>query len=475
MRKQKMKELQDVAVTGYAAEGKALARVDGKVIFIEGAVPGDRADLLLVKNKKDWAEARVLRFREYSADRVQPFCEHFGICGGCKWQMLPYERQLQYKEEEVKQQLGRIGKVALPEIQPILGGKDTVAYRNKLEFTFANKRYATYEELREMDVLSPEEKASRLGQSALGFHVPRIFDKVIDIRTCHLMEDRNNTIRNFVRDYALEKGHTFYDIKAHVGWLRNLILRSCTTGELMVNLCIGHEDIPATKALLDALLQTFPFITSLYYTVNVKWNDSLYDLEPVLYAGQAWVTEKLGDLQFRIGPKSFFQTNTGQGRVLYEVVKEYAELTGRETVYDLYCGTGSIGIYVSDGAARVIGVETVAEAVADAEENAAINGINHAAFFAGDVIDVCTDEFFAEHGRPDVIITDPPRIGMHEKLVRKILDIAAPLVVYVSCNPATQARDLALLDEKYAVTKVQPVDMFPHTHHIENVVQLKLK
>jgi 23S rRNA (uracil1939-C5)-methyltransferase len=474
MRKQKLKELNDVAVTGYAAEGKALARVDGKVIFIEGAVPGDRADLVLVKSKKDWAEARVLRFREYSVDRIQPFCEHFGICGGCKWQMLPYPLQLAYKEEEVRQQLGRIGKVVLPEIEPIMGAKDTVAYRNKLEFTFSNKRYATFEELRAMDGLSPQEKAGKLGP-AVGFHVPRIFDKVIDINTCHLMEDRANGILNFIRTHAFEKGLSFYDIRAHVGWLRNLILRSCTTGELMVNLCIGYDDMPATRAILDALLQAFPSITSLYYTVNTKWNDSLYDLEPTLYAGQAWVTEELGDLKFRIGPKSFFQTNTRQGLALYEVVKEYAELKGTETVYDLYCGTGSIGLFLNKGAAKVVGVETVAEAVADATQNAAINGIGHADFFAGDVIEVCTDGFFNTHGRPDVIITDPPRAGMHEKLVRKILDMSAPLVVYVSCNPATQARDLSLLDEKYAVTRIQPVDMFPHTHHIENVVQLKLK
>ena len=464
----------DVTVTGYAAEGKALARVDGKVIFIEGAVPGDRVDLLLTKSKKDWAEGKVLRFRELSADRVQPFCEHFGLCGGCKWQMLPYELQLKYKEEEVKQQLGRIGKVSLPPMQPILGAKETTAYRNKLEFTFSNKRYVTHEDLKTLDQLTPEAHAALTGP-AVGFHVPKIFDKVIDINTCHLMEDRANGIRNFIRAYALEHGLSFYDIRAHVGWLRNLILRSCTTGELMVNLCISHEDQTVRENLLNALLAAFPSITSLYYTINPKWNDSLYDLEPVLYKGEAWVTEKLGELSFRIGPKSFFQTNSRQGRALYEVVKDFADLQGTETVYDLYCGTGSIGLFVSDKAAKVIGVETVAEAVADAKENAALNGITHADFFAGDVIDVCTDAFFAEHGRPDVIITDPPRAGMHEKLVRKILEIGAPVVVYVSCNPATQARDLALLDERYAVTRLQPVDMFPHTHHIENVALLKLK
>lgn len=464
----------DVAVTGYAAEGKALARVDGKVIFIEGAVPGDQVDLLLTKNKKDWAEGKVLRFKEYSTDRVEPFCEHFGLCGGCKWQMLPYELQLKYKEEEVKQQLGRIGKVALPPVQPILGAKDTTAYRNKLEFTFSNKRYVTHEDLKKLDQMSEEERAALTG-AAVGFHVPRIFDKVIDINTCHLMEDRANGIRNFIRAHALEHGLSFYDIRAHVGWLRNLILRSCTTGELMVNLCIGHEDKAARETLLQALLKNFPSITSLYYTINTKWNDSLYDLEPTLYYGQPWVTEKLGELSFRIGPKSFFQTNTRQGHALYDVVKDFAGLQGTETVYDLYCGTGSIGLFVSDKAAKVVGVETVAEAVEDAKENAAINGITHAEFFAGDVINVCTDEFFAQHGRPDVIITDPPRAGMHEKLVRKILEIGAPKVVYVSCNPATQARDLALLDERYEVKRLQPVDMFPHTHHIENVALLTTK
>jgi 23S rRNA (uracil1939-C5)-methyltransferase len=359
-------------------------------------------------------------------------------------------------------------------MQPILGAKETTANRNKLEFTFSNKRYVTHEDLKKLDQASPEEHAALTGP-AVGFHVPKIFDKVIDIRTCHLMEDRANGIRNFVRAHALEQGLSFYDIRAHVGWLRNLILRSCTTGELMVNLCIGHEDVAAREALLEALLEAFPSITSLYYTINPKWNDSLYDLEPTLYNGQAWVTEKLGDLSFRIGPKSFFQTNSRQGLVLYEIVKEFADLQGTETVYDLYCGTGSIGLFLSGKAGKVIGVETVAEAVADAKENAALNGITHADFFAGDVIDICSDAFFAEHGRPDIIITDPPRVGMHEKLVRKILDIGAPRVVYVSCNPATQARDLALLDERYAVERIQPVDMFPHTHHIENVALLTLK
>ncbi len=474
MRKQKLKELHGVEVTGYAAEGKALAKVDGKVIFIEGAVPGDRADLLLLKNKKDWAEARVLRFLELSRDRVDPFCEHFGICGGCKWQMLPYELQLKYKEEEVRQQLGRIGKINLPKIDPILGAGDIREYRNKLEFTFSSKRYLTHDELRSMDGMGAEEKAECIGP-AVGFHVPRIFDKVVDVRTCHLMEDRANGIRNFIREFALQKGHTFHDIRSHEGWLRNLLLRSCTTGELMVNLCIGYRDEGKTREMLDALKVAFPEITSLYFTVNTKWNDSMHDLQPELYSGKAYVTEKLGDLKFRIGPKSFFQTNTHQGYALYQVVKDYAELTGKEIVYDLYCGTGSIGLFVSQSAAKVIGVETIREAVEDAKENADINAIGHASFFSGDVIDVCTDAFFLDHGRPDVIITDPPRAGMHEKLVRKILDMESPLVVYVSCNPATQARDLALLDEKYAVTRVQPVDMFPHTHHIENVVQLKLK
>jgi 23S rRNA (uracil1939-C5)-methyltransferase len=468
--------LQQVPVQDYAAEGKALSKIAGKVIFIEGAVPGDIVDVQLSKNKKEWAEGKAIHFHNLSADRVTPFCQHFGVCGGCKWQMLPYEKQLQYKQNEVEQNLRRIGKVHLPEIQPILGCSETARYRNKLEFTFSNRRYLLPEEIAATDAVIDQE-------NALGFHVPRLFDKVIDITTCHLMQEPVNAIKNTIRGYARTHNYSFYDIRFHQGWLRTLIIRIATTGEVMVNVCFGYDDEKERTLLFDHLLQQVPAITTLLYTINPKKNDTIYDLQPQTYYGKGYIIEKLctgsgegeKELEFKIGPKSFFQTNTRQGERLYQVTRDMAELTGNEIVYDLYCGTGSIGLFVSNKAKKIIGVETVHEAVVDACENAALNHIEHAQFFSGDVIDICTSEFFQQHGRPDVIITDPPRAGMHEKLVRKILETEAPLVVYVSCNPATQARDLNLLDEKYEVTRVQPVDMFPHTHHIENVVQLKLR
>ncbi|MFM6926717.1 MAG: 23S rRNA (uracil(1939)-C(5))-methyltransferase RlmD [Ferruginibacter sp.] len=459
--------LEDLLVTDYAAEGKALAKLDGKVIFISGAVPGDVADVLLVKNKKDWAEGRVLKIKQFSEERVQPFCRHFGICGGCKWQMLPYAKQLQYKQQEVEQNLSRIGKVDLPEILPIAGADDTVHYRNKLEFTFSNKRYLTDDEIGQTDITAQ--------QNALGFHVPRIFDKVINIEECFLMDDVNNRIRNTIRLFALENDFTFYDIRQHTGWLRNIIIRLCTTGELMVNICLNYDEEADRKKLFDHLLKQVPEITTLLYTINPKWNDSIYDLTPQVYFGKGYATERLEDFEFKISPKSFFQTNTRQAEKLYTITRDFAGLTGNETVYDLYCGTGSIGIFLSKYAKKIIGVEVIEDAIADAKENAALNNISHAAFFAGDVIKICNDDFFAQHGRPDVIITDPPRAGMHEKLVNKLLEMAAPKIVYVSCNTATQARDLGLLSEKYSIEKIQPVDMFPHTHHIECVVLLKLK
>jgi 23S rRNA (uracil1939-C5)-methyltransferase len=388
--------------------------------------------------------------------------------------MLPYAKQLGYKQEEVEQQMKRIGKVELPDMQPIAGAQQTTHYRNKLEFTFSSRRYFTDAEIAGMEM--PEDGPRGLPAiPALGFHVPGSFDKVIDIDTCYLQHEPSNSIRNAVRAYALEKGYSFYDIRNHVGLLRNLMVRRCDSGDLMVNLVFGEEDMDVVEDMLSFVRDRFPEITSLFYTINRKFNDSLHDQEPLLYHGQPFAIERLGGLQFKVGPKSFFQTNTGQAEVLYSITREFAELTGKEVVYDLYCGTGSIGIFVSDQAAQVIGVELIPEAIADAEANALLNGIGNTRFFAGDVADICNDSFFASHGRPDVIITDPPRAGMHEKLVRQILDMAAPVVVYVSCNPATQARDLTLLSEKYEVTAIRPVDMFPHTHHIENVVQLKLK
>lgn len=466
-RKKKNIVLANVRVEDYAAEGKSLAKVDGKVIFIEGVVPGDVVDVQLGKNKKDWAEGKPLRFHSYSADRVQPFCSHFGICGGCQWQMLPYEMQLQFKERQVKDNLQRIGKIALPQIQPIHGAADTKYYRNKIEYTFGNKRYLQKEELNDPAINGMQDVA--------GFHAKGMFDKLVDIDTCYLQAEPTNAIRLAIKEFARKNEYTFYDIRNHSGFMRNLQIRLCTTGELMVNIVFGEEDEEKRIALLDHILQSFPSITTLLYTINTKWNDSLFDQKPIAYYGKGYAIEKLEKFQFKIGPTSFFQTNTRQGEQLYSITREFAELTGTETVYDLYCGTGSIGIFLSDKAKKIIGVEMIPAAIEDAKENAALNNLTDTSFFAGDVIEICNDDFFALHGKPDVIITDPPRAGMHEKLVKKILDIAAPIVVYVSCNPATQARDLALLDEKYAVMKVQPVDMFPHTLHIENVVQLKLK
>lgn len=467
MKRKKPVLLEKVLVEDYAAEGKSLARVDGKVIFIEKAVPGDIVDVRLFKSKKDWGEGYVTRYHAFSKERIQPFCTHFGVCGGCRWQMLPYEQQLYYKQREVQQNLKRIGQVQLPEVMPIIGGADTRYYRNKLEYTFSNKRYLTDEEVKDSNISQY--------QNVAGFHAPGVFDKVVSVDECFLQAPPTNELRTAARDFAIANGYSFYDNKLHTGFMRTMQVRLCTTGEIMVNIVLGHEDEEKRIALLEHMKNSFPQLTTLLYTINTKWNDSLYDLEPQVYYGKGYVIEKLEDLSFKIGPKSFFQTNTKQGERLYQVTRAFAELSGKETVYDLYCGTGSIGIFVSKQAGKIIGVETIAEAVEDAKENARLNGITHAEFYAGDVIKVCDDAFFARHGRPDVVITDPPRAGMHEKLVEKLLEMEAPLIVYVSCNPATQARDLKLLDAKYTVEKLQPVDMFPHTHHIENVAQLKLR
>jgi 23S rRNA (uracil1939-C5)-methyltransferase len=459
--------LQKVLIEDYAAEGKSLARVDGKVIFVEDAVPGDVVDIRLRKNKKDWAEGSAFNFHEYSQHRVVPFCEHFGVCGGCQWQMLPYEKQLQYKQKQVQDNLKRIGKIDLPEMLPIIGADNTRYYRNKVEYTFGNKRFLLQHELND-SLISPR-------QDVAGFHAQGLFDKVVDIRKCHLQPEPTNQLRLAVKQFAIDHNLSFYDIRNHEGFLRTMQVRICRTGEIMVNIVFGHEDANNRTSLLDHVLSSFPSLTTLLYTINPKMNDSLYDLVPRVYHGKGYVTEKLEEFQFKIGPKSFFQTNTEQAEKLYQVTRQFAELTGEENVYDLYCGTGSIGIFVSKLAKKIIGIETVKEAITDADENAMLNNIRHAHFFQGDVIEVCNDAFVAQHGKPDVVITDPPRAGMHEQLVQKVVDMRAPVVVYVSCNPATQARDLNLLCTAYEVRAIQPVDMFPHTHHIENVVQLKLK
>ena len=459
--------LNGLVVENYAAEGKSLARVNGKVIFMEQVVPGDVVNVRLTKNKKDWAVGQVLQVEKFSNDRVEPFCSHFGVCGGCQWQMLPYERQLEYKQQQVRDNLSRIGKLPLPDLSPIIGADKTKYYRNKIEYTFSNKKFLLPEQLNDPAISNEVNVA--------GYHAKGFFDKVVDIDTCYLQGEPTNAIRKAIKEFAIDNGFSFYDIRQHEGFMRNVQLRMCRTGELMVNVVLGHEDAAIRLALLNFIQGQFPCITTLLYTINTKWNDSLHDLSPQVFSGKGYVIEMLEEFQFKVGPKSFFQTNTEQAERLYQVTREFAELTGRETVYDLYCGTGSIGIFVSKKAKKIIGVETIAEAVGDARENAALNHIDHASFFIGDVIEVCNDDFFLTNGKPDVIITDPPRAGMHQKLVGKILDMEAPIVVYVSCNPATQARDLNILGEKYEVTKIQPVDMFPHTHHIENIVQLKLR
>ncbi|MBS1641001.1 MAG: 23S rRNA (uracil(1939)-C(5))-methyltransferase RlmD [Bacteroidetes bacterium] len=472
MRKHKQPQiLNKVLIEDCAAEGKSLARVNGKVIFVERTASGDIVDIQLTKSKKDWAEGFPLQFIEYSKERVEPFCKDFGVCGGCQWQMLPYNKQLFYKQKQVTDNLQRIAKIELPEILPIVGANQTKYYRNKLEYTFATEKYISSEEFKllKQQGIFPE------AIGVAGFHARGFFNKVVAIDTCHLQNEPTNLIRKAIEDFARKNNFPFYNIKQHEGWLRNMMVRIATTGEIMINVVVAFYNKTMIDTLMNFIMQQFPNITTLLYTINTKLNDSIYDLEPIVFHGKGYIIEKLEDFSFKISPKSFFQTNTKQGEKLYQITRDFAELKGTETLYDLYCGTGSIGIFLSKQVKKIIGVETIEDAVKDAKENALLNSINHAEFFAGDVINICNDDFFAKHGKADVVITDPPRAGMHEKLIKKLLEIAAPTIVYVSCNPATQARDLALLNEKYAVTKIQPVDMFPHTHHIENVAQLKLK
>jgi len=468
--KRTIKKLININISAYAAEGKSLARLeDGKVIFVENAIPGDTIDLLITKDKKSWAEGRMTELITPSPDRITPFCQHFGICGGCKWQMLPYQKQLEYKQQQVNDQLQRIGQIELPPIQTIIGSKQERFYRNKLEFTFSQHRYLTHKEIAAAD------GAPLTAEQALGFHAPGLFDKVVPISTCWLQGDPTNKLLEVLRQCTEENNLQYYNYKKHEGWLRNVVLRIATTGEILLNIVMQHEDKEKREALLEHLLKYIPGITTLHYTFNSKVNDSIHDIDVHTYFGKGFIEEQLEDFRFKISPKSFFQTNTYQAETLYKVTREFAGLIGNEILYDLYCGTGSIGIFCSKGAKKVIGIEVIEEAIADAKENATMNNLKHCQFYAGDIAQICNDAFFAEHGKPDVIITDPPRAGMHEKLVKQLLAIKAPKIVYVSCNPATQARDLQLLDEAYKVTKLQPVDMFPHTHHIENVALLELK
>ena len=458
---------ENVTITDIGAEGKALARVNDKVVFTTHVIPGDVVDLQVTKKRKSYEEARVVTIHKESTDRVAAFCEYFGVCGGCKWQFLPYEKQLFYKQKQVAEQLMRLGKVELPEISPILGSTKNTFYRNKLEFSFSNKRWLTPEEM------GVEEEMENL--NALGFHIPRMFDKIIDIKKCWLQPDPSNAIRNFIREYALEKELAFFDIRTQEGFLRNMIVRTSSIGESMLIMAFFQEDEEKREGLLNAVAEKFPEITSLMYVINSKGNDTITDQEVISFKGSDHIFEEMEGLRFKIGPKSFYQTNSEQAYELYKVARNFAGLTGSEVVYDLYTGTGTIANFVASKATKIVGIEYVPEAIEDAKVNSEVNGITNTHFYAGDMKEVLHEAFIAEHGRPDVIITDPPRAGMHEDVVKTILQVAPEKVVYVSCNPATQARDLAIMDEKYRVEKIQPVDMFPHTHHVENVVLLMKK
>ena len=460
--------LEKVTITDVAAEGKALAKVNDLVVFVPYVVPGDVVDLQVKRKKNKYAEAVAVRFHEYSPKRAVPFCQHYGVCGGCKWQCLSYEDQIKYKQKQVTDNLTRIGKVELPEISPILGSEKTEFYRNKLEFTFSDKRWLTEEEVK------AEVQYDQM--NAVGFHIPGAFDKVLAIEKCWLQDDISNQIRNTIRDYAYEHGLAFYNIRNHEGLLRNLMIRTSSTGELMVLLQVrvsSDKDLEETKELLAHVADKFPQITSLLYVVNNKCNDTINDLDVEVFKGNDHIFEEMEGLRFKVGPKSFYQTNSEQAYNLYKVTREFAGLTGDELVYDLYTGTGTIANFVSRKAKKVVGIEYVPEAIEDAKVNSAINNITNTLFYAGDMKDMLTQDFINEHGRPDVIITDPPRAGMHNDVIDVILFAEPKRIVYVSCNPATQARDLSLLDAKYKVMAVQPVDMFPHTHHVENVVLLE--
>ncbi len=456
--------LEDIEIVDVAAEGNALARVDDMVVFVPFGAPGDRVDIQIKKKKKRYAEGQIARMVKAGDLRIDARCEHFTICGGCRWQHLPYDYQLKCKRQQVVDALTRIAKIELPEIAPCLGSENIWEYRNKMEYTFSNKCWLTYEQL-----ASGEEFPDR---DAAGFHIPGAFDKVLDIKRCHLQDDLSNRIRLFVKQYCKDKGLPFYDLREQHGFIRTMMVRIASTDEVMVVVVVGEDRPEDLKALLEAVKNEFPQITSLMYCVNTKVNDSLGDQTIELYSGRPFIEEEMEGLRFRVGPKSFYQTNSRQAYELYKVAREFAGLTGKELVYDLYTGTGTIANFVSRQASKVIGIEYVPEAIEDAKVNSERNGIDNTLFYAGDMKDVLNDEFIAEHGRPDVMIVDPPRAGMHGDVVDTILRAEPEVIVYVSCNPATQARDLALLDTLYKVVAVQPVDMFPHTQHVENVVKL---
>jgi 23S rRNA (uracil1939-C5)-methyltransferase len=457
--------LEKVRITDIGAEGNALAKVDNLVVFVPMLIPGDLVDIKVIKKRKKYLEGRVVKFHEYSPDRIEPRCIHFGVCGGCKWQHLPYNLQLKFKEKQVRDNLTRIGKIELPEINPILGSSEIYNYRNKLEYTFSDKRWRTKEEVFSGNKFEKED--------ALGFHIPGLFDKVLDIKECHLQPEPSNSIKNAVREYAHKNNLQFFDLRGQNGFLRNIVIRNSLEGKVMVIVVFFHDDAEKRNGLLDFLASEFPRISSLMYVINSKRNDSLNDQVPILYKGENHLDEGMDGLKFRIGAKSFYQTNIKQALELYRIAKDFAGLTGKEIVYDLYSGTGTIANYIAAYADRVIGIEYVDEAVQDAIINSEINGIGNTRFFTGDMKDVLSESFFASNGKPDVIITDPPRAGMHEDVIKIIVTAAPDKIVYISCNPSTQSRDIQLLSKDYHVAAVQPVDMFPQTHHVENVVLLK--
>lgn len=457
-----------IAITGIADKGKSVGRTaNGQVIFVEDVAPGDVVDVLVLRKKSGFMQGKPLHFHQYSADRVEPFCQHYGLCGGCKWQHLSYEAQLRHKQRVVEDALQRIGKVRVRDFQPILGAAEKIYYRNKLEFTFSNTRWLTKEEINADGNLAH--------RNALGFHRPGEFDKIVDIHHCWLQPDPSNEMRNGIREIALVQNLTFFDNKTKQGLLRSVVVRVATTSEVMLVFSFGEDQPALFKPFMDAVLARFPQITTLCYCINTKVNDYLMDLEMITYYGKGYIEEQLGHVRFKIGPKSFFQTNTRQGKALYDIAVEFADLQGGENVYDLYTGVGSIALYLAQNCRQVVGIEEIAAAIDDAKENAALNQIDNTVFYAGDVKDILTPEFVAQYGKPDVLITDPPRAGMHQQVVEMLLQLESPKIVYVSCNPATQARDLQVLSAKYEVLRVRPVDMFPHTHHIESVAALHLR
>ncbi len=459
-------KIEKLEIGPMVAEGKCVARYEDKVVFVDLVAPGDIVDVLVTKQKKNFLEATPVFFHQYSSQREKPFCIHFGVCGGCKWQHLNYPAQLKYKEQQVVDSLERLGKISLPNIQPILASSKTIFYRNKLEFTFSNHRWLTIEEI--------ESKEQIVNKNALGFHIPKRFDKIIDVLTCHLQPDPSNAIRLFVKDQAEQLSISFFDLKKQEGVLRNLLIRTSNTGGVMVILQF-FQDHPQREKLLNLIRAQFPQITSLYYIINPKRNETFHDIETHLYYGEPHLIEQMEDLKFRIGPKSFFQTNSDQAYQLYSIVRQLADIKSNEVVYDLYTGTGTIALFLARHAKRVVGLEYVEMAVDDAKANAVFNKIDNASFIAGDIKDLLTTKFIEEYGRPAIIITDPPRSGMHPDVVKALLAIRPTRIVYVSCNPATQARDLSLMNDCYTIKVVQPVDMFPHTHHVENVVLMELK